>query len=127
VLGPQFGFSVSESGNSEVHVFQGEVISRQLNERGEVIGNEIRLQKNQAVLFPGEKKQAQRLAANEAKFALEVKPLWLDDKIEPLAVDPKVVLWLRAGHGVQKDKKNRVIAWQDLALGSNRISNDAFQ
>ena len=38
-----------------------------------------------------------------------------------------VALWLRAEHGVQTDKKNRVIAWQDIALGSNRFSNDAFQ
>lgn len=126
-LGTQFGFSVSESGNSEVHVFQGEVISRQLDEHGEVVGSEIRLKKNQAVLFPGEKKQAQRLAANEAKFALEVKPLWLHDKIEPLAVDRNIALWLSASHGVQKDRRNRVIAWQDLAFGSNRVANDAFQ
>jgi Concanavalin A-like lectin/glucanases superfamily len=34
---------------------------------------------------------------------------------------------LRAAHGVQTDKKNKVIAWQDLALGPNRLSNDAFQ
>jgi ferric-dicitrate binding protein FerR (iron transport regulator) len=126
-LGTRFGFSVSETGNSEVHVFQGEVISRQLDERGEVIGSDIRLKTNQAVLFPGEKKQAQRLAANEAKFALEVKPLWLNDKIEPLAIDRNIALWLRAGHGVQTDRKNRVVAWQDLTLGSNRIANDAFQ
>jgi hypothetical protein len=126
-LGTRFGFSVGNAGHSEVHVFQGEVISRQLDERGEVVGKEFRLKKNQALLFPGEKKQAQRLAANEAKFAIEVKPLWLQDKIEPLAVDRKVALWLRAEHGVQTDRKNRVIAWQDLAMGSNRISNDAFQ
>jgi hypothetical protein len=125
-LGTRFGFSVGAS-NSEVHVFQGEVISRQLDERGEVVGKEFRLKKNQAVLFPGEKKQAQRLAANEAKFAVEVKPLWRQDKIEPLVVDRNIALWLRAAHGVQTDKRNRVIAWQDLALGSNRISNDAFQ
>jgi hypothetical protein len=126
-LGTRFGFSVGDAGHSEVHVFQGEVISRQLDEQGEVVGKEFRLKKNQALLFPGEKKQAQRLAANEAKFALEVKPLWLQDKIEPLAVDRNVALWLRAAHGVQTDRKNRVVAWQDLAIGSNRISNDAFQ
>jgi hypothetical protein len=126
-LGTRFGFSVGDSGNSEVHVFQGEVISRQLDERGDVIGKDIRLKKNQAILFPGERRQAQRLAANEAKFALEVKPLWLHDQIEPLAVDRKLALWLRAAHGVQTDKKDRVIAWQDLAMGPNRISNDAFQ
>jgi concanavalin A-like lectin/glucanase superfamily protein len=126
-LGTRFGFSVGAAGNSEVHVFQGEVISRQLDEHGDVVGKEFRLKKNQAVLFPGEKKQAQRLAANEAKFAVEVKPLWKQDKIEPLVIDRNVALWLRAAHGVQTDKSNRVIAWQDLALGSNHISNDAFQ
>jgi hypothetical protein len=126
-LGTRFGFSVGEAGHSEVHVFQGEVISRQLDERGGVVGKEFRLKKNQAVLFPAEKKQAQRLAANEAKFAIEVKPLWRQDKIEPLVVDRNVALWLRAAHGVQTDRKNRVIVWQDLAMGSNRISNDAFQ
>lgn len=126
-LGTRFGFSVGKAGNSEVHVFQGEVISRQLDERGDVVGKDIRLKKNQAILFPGERRQAQRLAANEAKFALEVKPLWLHDQIEPLVVDRKLALWLRAAHGVQTDKKDRVIAWQDLAMGPNRISNDAFQ
>lgn len=126
-LGTRFGFSVGAAGTSEVHVFQGEVISRELDDQGEVVGDDIRLKKNQAILFPGAKKQAQRLASNEAKFALEVKPLWLQDKIEPLAVDRKLALWLRAEHGVQTDKKNRVVAWQDLALGPNRIGNDAFQ
>ena len=72
-----------------MHVFQGEVISRQLDERGEVVGKEIRLKKNQAVLFPGEKKQAQRLAANEAKFALEVKPLWLTGQNRAVGRRPK--------------------------------------
>ncbi len=103
------------------------MISRRLNDRGEVIGREFRLKKNQAVLFPGEKKQAQRLAADEAKFALEVKPLWRQDKIEPLAIDRNIGLWLRAEHGVLTDKKQRVIAWQDLAPTSNRITNDSFQ
>lgn len=126
-LGTRFGFSVGTAGNSEVHVFQGEVISRELDERGEVVGKEIRLKKNQAILFPGERKQAQRLAANEAKFALEVKPLWLHDDIQPLAVDRNLALWLRASHGVQTDKKSKLIAWQDLAMGPNRFSNDAFQ
>jgi hypothetical protein len=126
-LGTRFGFSVGTAGNSEVHVFQGEVISRQLDERGDVVGKEIRLKKDQAILFPGERKQAQKLAANEAKFALEVKPLWLHDDIQPLVIDRKLELWLRAEHGVQTDAKQRVVAWQDLALGPNRLSNDAFQ
>lgn len=126
-LGTRFGFSVGDAGNSEVHVFQGEVISRELDEKGEVVGKEIVLKKDQAILFPGSKKQAQRLAANEAKFALEVKPLWRNDKIEPLAVDRNIAMWLRAEHGVLTDRRNRVVAWQDLALGSNRVANDAFQ
>jgi hypothetical protein len=126
-LGTRFGYSVGSSGNSEVHVFQGEVISRQLDERGDIVGKEIRLKTNQAILFRGAKKQAERLASNEAKFALEVQPLWLNDKIEPLVANREIALWLRAGHGVQTDQKNRVIAWQDLAVGSNRVANDAFQ
>ena len=126
-LGTRFGYSVGAAGESEVHVFQGEVISRELDEEGDVVGDEIRLKTNQAILFPGQQRQAQRLAANEAKFTLEVKPLWRRDRIEPLVVDRKLALWLRAEHGVQTDRKDRVIAWQDIALGSNRISNDAFQ
>jgi hypothetical protein len=126
-LGTRFGFSVGDAGNSEVHVFQGEVISRQLNSQGEVVGEEIRLQKNQAILFPGERKEAKRLAADEAKFAMEVRPLWRQDSIEPLIVDRQLALWLRAEHGVQNDKRNRVVAWQDLALGDNQIADDAFQ
>jgi hypothetical protein len=126
-LGTRFGYSVGAAGRSEVHVFQGEVISRQLDERGDIVGKEIRLKTNQAILFRGAKRQAERLAANEAKFSLEVQPLWLNDKIESLVVNRDIALWLRAGHGVQTDQKNRVIAWQDLAVGSNRVANDAFQ
>jgi hypothetical protein len=126
-LGTRFGYSVGDDGKSEVHVFQGEVISRELDDLGVVVGNEIRLQEKQAVLFPGAKRQAQRLAANEAKFALNVKPLWLNDTIQPLAVDRKLALWLRSAHGVLRDTENRVVAWQDLAVGPNRISDDAFQ
>jgi hypothetical protein len=126
-LGTRFGYSVSDDGKSEVHVFQGEVISRELDNSGTVIGKEIRLKEKQAVLFPGAKRQSQRLAANEAKFALQVKPIWLGDDIRPLAVDRKLALWLRSAHGVLRDKQNRVVAWQDLAVGPNRIADDAFQ
>jgi hypothetical protein len=126
-LGTRFGFSVGPAGTSEIHVFQGEVISRQLDESGQVVGDEIRLKKDQAILFPGERKEAQRLAANEAKFALEVRPLWRQDTIEPLVVDRNVAFWLRAAHGVQTDKNGRVVAWQDLSVAHNRIANDAFQ
>ena len=126
-LGTRFGFSVGEAGVSEVHVFKGQVISRQLNERGEVFGNEIVLQQDQAILYPGERKEAQRLAADEAKFAVEVQPLWRQDQIEPLVVERKLALWLRASHGVLSDDENRVVAWQDLAHGDNHIANDAFQ
>jgi hypothetical protein len=126
-LGTRFGFSVGDGGKSEVHVFQGEVISRQLDKRGKVFGDEIRLTTNQAILYPGELQQAQRLAADEAKFTLEVKPLWRKDAIEPLVVDRNIAFWLRAEHGVQTDRKNRVVAWQDLAVGDNYIANDAFQ
>lgn len=126
-LGTRFGFSVGTAGKSEVHVFQGEVISRQLDNQGGVVGDEIHLTTNQAILFPGEKQQAQRLAADEAKFALEVRPLWLHDEIEPLSVDRNIALWLRAAHGVQMDAKNKVVAWQDLAIGDNQVANDAFQ
>jgi ferric-dicitrate binding protein FerR (iron transport regulator) len=126
-LGTRFGFSVGDAGTSEVHVFQGEVISRQLDEHGKTFGDDIRLTENQAILFPGERQQAKRLAADEAKFALEVRPLWLQDNIEPLVVDRRVAFWLRAGHGVQVDDQQRVIAWQDLALGDNQVANDAFQ
>ncbi len=126
-LGTRFGYSVGDDGKSEVHVFQGEVISRELDDSGLVVGKDIRLKEKQAVLFPGAKRQAQRLAANEAKFSLEVQPLWLNDDIQRLAVDRKLALWLRAAHGVLRDKENRVVAWQDLAVGPNRISEDAFQ
>lgn len=126
-LGTRFGFSVGDDGKSEVHVFQGEVISRELDDSGSVVGKEIRLKEKQAVLFPGAKQQARRLAANEAKFALDVKPLWLNDNIEPLVVDRKLTLWLRSAHGVLRDKDNRVVAWQDLAVGPNRIADDTFQ
>lgn len=126
-LGTRFGFSVGRDGESEVHVFKGEVISRQFDERGKIVGDEILLTTNQAIFFPGEKKQARRMAADEAKFALVVPPLWLNDSIEPLTIERRVALWLRAGHGVQTDSDQRVIAWQDLAIGENLIANDAFQ
>ena len=63
-ISTRFGFSVGDGGNSEVHVFQGEVISRELDEKGEVIGNEILLKKDQAILYPGSKQKAQRSCAN---------------------------------------------------------------
>jgi hypothetical protein len=126
-LGTRFGFSVGEAGQSEVHVFQGEVISRQLDKQGQAIGEDVLLTTNQAILYPGEKQEAKRMTADEAKFALEVRPLWRQDAIDPLAVDRGVALWLRAAHGVQTDPKQRVVAWQDLAIGDNLISDDAFQ
>ncbi|MAT73349.1 MAG: hypothetical protein CMJ58_28015 [Planctomycetaceae bacterium] len=127
-LGTAFGFSVDADGGSQVHVFEGEVVSRQLDRSGQVVGESFRLVENQAVqFFPGQREKATKLAADEAQFIRTVPTLWEHDAIELLPHGADLALWLRAEHGVLADQQNRVIAWQDLTLLDNARANDAFQ
>lgn len=127
-LGTSFGFAVEANGSSQVHVFEGEVISRQLDARGQIVGKSILLTQNQAIQFhPGQLEKAEQLAADEAKFIRQVPTLWAEDVIEPLPRNRDLTLWLRADHGAQLDGNGGVTVWQDLALGDNDRSNDALQ
>lgn len=126
-LGTEFGFSVDDSGDSQVHVFKGEVISHRLDENGQASGETIHLTENQAAFFPGTLQKATRMAADEASFQRTIPPLWNDAAIERPTVTRDLALWLNADVGVQPDDQQRVVAWQDLAIDDNATAEDAFQ
>jgi hypothetical protein len=126
-LGTEFGFSVADSGDSQVHVFKGEVISRRLDKNGHAAGETIRLTENQAAFFAGSVKKATRMAADEALFKRTIPPLWNDAAIKRPPVTRELALWLNAEVGVQPDEQQRVVAWQDLAIDDNVTAEDAFQ
>lgn len=126
-LGTSFGFEVGKEGVSQVHVFEGEVISRRISETGEAFGEEVRLTNNEAILISATQEVAQRLEADEARFIQSLPKLWSREEVRPLAISRSLALWLSAEHGVQADDEGGVVAWQDLTLGANDVANDAFQ
>jgi hypothetical protein len=126
-LGTQFGFSVSDDGSSEVHVFKGEVVTRSLDSSGNAVGDRLLLKQNEAVHYPHTVEEAKRLAADEAKFVRSIPTMWAPGDIEPLPIDSAPSLWLRAAHGIELDDSGGVFAWHDLSPEGLNASTDAFQ
>ncbi len=126
--GTEFGVSVDANGNSETHVFDGEV---------ELFATES-LEQINAGDSRAARKSSQQLketmavrVPKEAGRATELIPVRPEDFIrtatragelpEDLAAITKLpqrhdlVMWFEAGQGIQLDGDSRVISWQNLA------------
>lgn len=125
-LGTEFGVDVDESGRTEVHVFDGEVVSWQVDSAGEVGEDAMSLTTSQAAVYH-RGGLPQQMAADPGKFAREVAPRIARDDLPALPVDRGLALWLAADVLVKKDNDDRVIAWRDILVGDNQLEEDALQ
>lgn len=125
-LGTEFGVAVDEGGHSEVHVFKGKVLSRQLDSQGQQKGELFRLEANDALRYGDVDGQPSLFSSNEAKFVRQMAAQVPQEARDRLPVNHSLALWLAADLAVHTEGK-RVVAWADTLNGDNFSAEDALQ
>jgi len=126
-LGTSFGVSIGEQGETELHVFRGEVLcsrsDREVQDRGTV----YHVTQNNAVEFANIKGRPNDIAMNEKIFAEHFNLRRGEDSQNGHVPENKLALWLAADSGVSTDSNERVISWRDILYGENQSGEDAIQ
>jgi hypothetical protein len=125
-LGTEFGVAVDQN-HCEVHVFKGEVLSRQMDVHGEQQGELFHITANDALRFSDSTEPPRRMASNTAKFAGRLASQPLDPSRSALPITDGLALWLAADKGVRTERDQRVVAWPDILVGDNVTAEDALQ
>jgi hypothetical protein len=125
-LGTSFGLNVSESGGSELHVFDGEVLC---NQTGAVDGSDdlLHVTADNAVGFKDGATRPSGIAMDKHQFS-QLIGLRKGSGVEPQQwTGDHLALWLAADASVSTDDDDRVIAWRDIVYADNRSAEDAIQ
>ena len=119
-LGTRFGLSVDDRGETETHVFEGEVLVRD-NMKEEGVPEEIHLTENMAYKFASASSPSRSLPAEPERFV----QLGFAGHGEAAPQNPPVVmkdlsLWLTADAQVQVDKSSHVSGWGNAMPSSDQ-------
>lgn len=125
-LGTAFGVEVDQHGESEVHVFEGEVVAHHLTLNREQQHAVLRLKKNDAARY-GDDGQPNRILADPTRFVRDVDTRLPVEKVPDLPVLEDLALWLAADQLVQLDQDQHVQIWGDILAGDNQSAEDAYQ
>jgi hypothetical protein len=124
-LGTEFGVAVDAAGQSEIHVFEGDVVARPRG--GDSHGKLIHARQDEAVQFRTPNEQARRITSDRRKFVRRLTPDRSADELPPLPVTNKLALWLAADMMPESKQGALVSTWSDLLVGDNRFPDDAWQ
>lgn len=125
-LGTEFGVEVDNTGSSEVHVFEGDVVARP---RGDAPSKAklIHAKEDEAIQFRALAEEGQRIAADVHKFVRRLTPGRSTEDLPPLPVTKDLVLWLTADTIPDMHMGEPVATWPDILIGDNRYPDDALQ
>lgn len=126
-LGTTFGVAVDERGNSEVHVFSGEVLSRRLDAGGHRPGKLFRLTANNALKFATPQRRPSKMPSDTSMFPGQAETSMKSEPNQTLPVGNNLALWLAADLSAKTADGRRVFAWSDILFGDNLSAEDAFQ
>lgn len=126
-LGTEFGVSVDDGGQSEVHVFSGEVLSRPLREGEEKPGELIRLKANHGLKFASQEEHPSKIASDASLFPADSPKPLIAASGEVLPTGKHLALWLAADKSAMTNKDKKVFAWSDIIHGDNVSGEDALQ
>lgn len=125
-LGTSFGISVDDSGKSELHVFEGEVLYSPNDRENRDRTGSVHVTAQQAVSFEADGASSD-IAFDEESYS----PLLSLRKAIPKHDAPlsgaHLALWLTADAGVSADDSEHVLSWQDIVSDDNRTAEDAIQ
>jgi hypothetical protein len=126
-LGTSFGVDVGDSGTTQLHVFEGEVLCSQPKNPATGRSDVIHVLANKAMEFTTPSGPPNDIALNEEQFARLIALRRAADFNAGHLVEDELALWLAADVAVTTDPAGRVISWQDLIYGDNQSAEDAIQ
>lgn len=125
-LGTEFGVSVEGAGESEIHVFDGDVVTRPIGEHG-AGSHLVHARQDEAVKFEATNAGPQRISFDRNKFVRRLTPDLPADRLPQIPVTDNLALWLAADVMPPMKEGARVATWPDILIGDNRFPDDAWQ
>lgn len=125
-LGTEFGVAVDKLGDSEIHVFDGDVVTRPIGEKG-LETHLVHTRQDEAVKFDAAAAKPQRFRADSKKFVRRLIPDLPASKLPPLPHTDKLTLWLAADVMPAMPEGSPVSVWPDILIGENSFPDDAWQ
>jgi Concanavalin A-like lectin/glucanases superfamily len=127
-LGTSFGVTVSSTGQTELHVFEGEVLCSQTKQQQADEPNDmIHVTASKAMEFAASGGEPSSISMNEHQFSKLISLRRAAHMQAQGLVSSRLALWLAADVAVTTDHEHRVISWQDILYGDNRSAEDAIQ
>jgi hypothetical protein len=124
-VGTQFGVAVADSGDTELHVFDGDVMARsRVNEASAEL---VHAKENEAIRFDSESPELQRFAAQESSFVRRLGPNISTSELPRLPQIKDLCLWYAADMIRDVNAGDPVSVWRDILVGDNKFANDARQ
>jgi hypothetical protein len=125
--GTAFGVNVSDDGQTELHVFEGEVLCGPSKDKNLGRKDIIHVTANKALEFRAQQRNPTDIVMDEGQFSSLIA-LRHAAKVPPTRVIPDhLALWLSADTAVKTDDEDRVVSWQDIIYGDNVSAEDALQ
>lgn len=125
-LGTDFGITVDGQGQSELHVFEGEVLYRQ-NVKERKSSDVVHVKQHNAVKFVSLSEEPSAIAVDKQLFSRHFDLRRGGSNDVSLPVQRDLAFWLSADQGVDVDPQGHVLSWHDRIYGDNKVAEDAFQ
>lgn len=124
-IGTQFGVLVEESGDSEVHVFDGDVVgrSRLVNASDQL----LHARQDEGMRFESKDVTPKRINARVKDFVRHVTRQRSPDELPPIPLTDALSLWYAADMSENVEVGERVGTWRDLLIGENDFADNAWQ
>ncbi len=124
-IGTQFGVAVDEAGDTELHVFDGDVVARSLV--GENEAELIHAKENEAIGFNSKSSRPRRFAVRETDFIRRLGPKISESDYPSLPKTDCLSLWYAADMIPGVREGDAISTWRDILIGDNDFANDARQ
>lgn len=124
-IGTQFGVSVDDSGDTELHVFDGDVVAR--SRIAEMATDLVHAKENEAIRFDTISTKPQRFSAREADFVRRLGPVISASQLPAIPRTDNLSLWYSADVIPTANEGDVIKVWRDILVGDNQYANDARQ
>ncbi len=126
-LGTSFGIAVDESGETDLQVFDGEVMCAAADYNAQKSPDYQHVHADQAMRFVKRSVPGEGLEPSETTFEALRRHRMSRIADSGSAGGGELALWLTAQHGVELDDEGRVAAWADRLTSINQAGEDVVQ